>query len=120
MPRISGAQRGEGVQAVVFALQILEYLAQHRSTVGVTDLARPRALPVPAVAQADRPSPVLSPEPSPSPVDMAGVWAELHDSAHLHRAYEEELRRKHRADAQAVKTDQHRARPLHHVTPRHD
>jgi DNA-binding IclR family transcriptional regulator len=40
MPRISGAQRGEGVQAVVFALQILEYLAQHRSTVGVTDLAR--------------------------------------------------------------------------------
>jgi IclR family transcriptional regulator, KDG regulon repressor len=40
MPRISGGQRGEGVQAVVFALQILEYLAQHRSTVGVTDLAR--------------------------------------------------------------------------------
>jgi len=40
MPRISGAHRGEGVQAVVFALQILEYLAQHRSTVGVTDLAR--------------------------------------------------------------------------------
>jgi DNA-binding IclR family transcriptional regulator len=40
MPRISGAQRGEGVQAVVFALQILEYLAQRRSTVGVTDLAR--------------------------------------------------------------------------------
>ena len=40
MPRISGAHRGEGVQAVVFALQILEYLAQHRSTLGVTDLAR--------------------------------------------------------------------------------
>ena len=40
MPQISGALRGEGVQAVVFALQILEYLAQHRSTVGVTDLAR--------------------------------------------------------------------------------
>jgi IclR family transcriptional regulator, KDG regulon repressor len=40
MPRISGASRGEGVQAVVFALQILEYLAQHRSTLGVTDLAR--------------------------------------------------------------------------------
>jgi DNA-binding IclR family transcriptional regulator len=40
MPRISGAQRGEGVQAVVFALQILEYLAQHRTTVGVTDLSR--------------------------------------------------------------------------------
>lgn len=40
MPRISGAQRGEGVQAVVFALQLLEYLAQHRSTLGVTDLAR--------------------------------------------------------------------------------
>jgi len=40
MPRISGRSRGEGVQAVVFALQVLEYLAQHRSTVGVTDLAR--------------------------------------------------------------------------------
>jgi IclR family transcriptional regulator, KDG regulon repressor len=40
MSRISGAQRGEGVQAVVFALQILEYLARQRSTVGVTDLAR--------------------------------------------------------------------------------
>jgi len=40
MPRISGSNRGEGVQAVVFALQVLEYLAQHRSTVGVTDLAR--------------------------------------------------------------------------------
>jgi IclR family transcriptional regulator, KDG regulon repressor len=40
VPRISGAQRGEGVQAVVFALQVLEYLAQHRSAVGVTDLAR--------------------------------------------------------------------------------
>jgi IclR family transcriptional regulator, KDG regulon repressor len=40
MPRISGAQRGDGVQAVVFALQVLEYLAQHRSTLGVTDLAR--------------------------------------------------------------------------------
>ncbi|MBK5962101.1 hypothetical protein CCR97_28485 [Rhodoplanes elegans] len=40
MPRISGSQPGDGVQAVVFALQILEYLAQRRSTVGVTDLAR--------------------------------------------------------------------------------
>ena len=40
MPRVSGKPRGEGVQSVVFALQILEYLAQHRTTVGVTDLAR--------------------------------------------------------------------------------
>jgi IclR family transcriptional regulator, KDG regulon repressor len=40
MPRISGAQRGEGVQTVVLALQILEYLAQQRSTVGVTALSR--------------------------------------------------------------------------------
>lgn len=40
MPRISGSQRGDGVQAVSFALAILEYLAQRRSTVGVTDLAR--------------------------------------------------------------------------------
>src|SRR4051812_17200086 len=39
MPRISGKKRGDGVQAVVFALQILEYLAQQRSAVGVTDLA---------------------------------------------------------------------------------
>ena len=42
MPRISGASRGEGVQAVVFALQILEYLAQHRSTLGVTESIRSR------------------------------------------------------------------------------
>jgi IclR family transcriptional regulator, KDG regulon repressor len=40
MPRISGAQRGEGVQTVVLALRILEYLAQNRSTVGVTHLSR--------------------------------------------------------------------------------
>jgi len=40
MPKISGAPRGEGVQAVVFALQILEHLAQSRSAVSVTELAR--------------------------------------------------------------------------------
>lgn len=40
MPRISGAQRGSGVQAVVFALDILEYIAQHQASVGVTELAR--------------------------------------------------------------------------------
>jgi IclR family transcriptional regulator, KDG regulon repressor len=40
MPRISGAQRGSGVQAVVFALDILEYIAQHQGSVGVTELAR--------------------------------------------------------------------------------
>jgi DNA-binding IclR family transcriptional regulator len=40
MPRISGAQRGGGVQAVVFALDTLEYIAQHQASVGVTELAR--------------------------------------------------------------------------------
>ncbi len=40
MPRISGAQRGSGVQAVVFALHTLEYIAQHQGSVGVTELAR--------------------------------------------------------------------------------
>lgn len=40
MPRISGAQRGTGVQAVVFALDTLEYIAQHQASVGVTELAR--------------------------------------------------------------------------------
>jgi DNA-binding IclR family transcriptional regulator len=40
MPRISGQQRGGGVQAVVFALDTLEYIAQHQASVGVTELAR--------------------------------------------------------------------------------
>jgi IclR family KDG regulon transcriptional repressor len=40
MPKISGAPRGDGVQAVVFALQILEHLAHSRSAVSVTELAR--------------------------------------------------------------------------------
>ena len=40
MPRISGGQRGSGVQAVVFALDTLEYIAQHQASVGVTELAR--------------------------------------------------------------------------------
>lgn len=40
MPRISGAQRGGGVQAVVLALEVLEYIAQHQGSVGVTELAR--------------------------------------------------------------------------------
>ncbi|MEJ8572643.1 IclR family transcriptional regulator [Microbaculum marinum] len=40
MPRISGERRGDGVQAVVFALEILEFLAQQQNSVGVTELAR--------------------------------------------------------------------------------
>jgi IclR family transcriptional regulator, KDG regulon repressor len=40
MPRISGAQRGSGVQAVVFALETLEHIAQQQDSVGVTELAR--------------------------------------------------------------------------------
>lgn len=40
MPRISGAPRGNGVQAVVFALNTLEYIAQCQTSVGVTELAR--------------------------------------------------------------------------------
>lgn len=40
MPRISGEQRSGGVQAVVFALDTLEYVAQHQASVGVSELAR--------------------------------------------------------------------------------
>jgi DNA-binding IclR family transcriptional regulator len=40
MPKISGSQRGSGVQAVVFALDTLEYIAQQQGSVGVTELAR--------------------------------------------------------------------------------
>lgn len=40
MPRISGATGGDGVQAVVLALRILEYLAPQRDAVGVTALAQ--------------------------------------------------------------------------------
>jgi IclR family KDG regulon transcriptional repressor len=40
MPRISGSPRGSGVQAVVFALEILELLAQRQAAVGVTELAK--------------------------------------------------------------------------------
>jgi len=39
MPRIAG-DRGEGVQAVVLALQILEYLSEQRRDIGVTTLAQ--------------------------------------------------------------------------------
>ena len=40
-PRPPGASRGDGgVQAVVFALEMLEYLAQCQTSVGVTELAR--------------------------------------------------------------------------------
>lgn len=39
MPRISGSTGGKGVQAVAFALHILEHLAQQRAAVGVTELA---------------------------------------------------------------------------------
>ncbi len=40
MPRIGGPPRGEGVQAVGMALQILEHLAARRGAQGVTELAR--------------------------------------------------------------------------------
>lgn len=40
MPRISGSPRGSGVQAVVFALEILEFLAERQAAVGVTELAK--------------------------------------------------------------------------------
>ena len=39
MPRIAGESSGDGVQAVVLALRILEHLAQQGSAVGVTTLA---------------------------------------------------------------------------------
>ena len=38
MPRIAGPSRGDGVQAVVLALRIMEYLAGQREAVGVTAL----------------------------------------------------------------------------------
>lgn len=40
MPRIDGPVRGEGLQAVNMALQILEHLAAQRGAMGVTELAR--------------------------------------------------------------------------------
>ncbi|MFT8244889.1 IclR family transcriptional regulator [Roseomonas sp. BN140053] len=40
MSRIDGPPRGEGLQAVAMAFQILEYLAKQRGGVGVTALAR--------------------------------------------------------------------------------
>ena len=40
MPRISGSSHGSGIQAVLLALSTLEYLAQRRSAVGVTELAQ--------------------------------------------------------------------------------
>lgn len=40
MPRISGSSHGSGIQAVLLALGTLEYLAQRRTPVGVTELAQ--------------------------------------------------------------------------------
>ena len=40
MPRISGSSHGSGIQAVLLALGTLEYLAQRRAAVGVTELAQ--------------------------------------------------------------------------------
>jgi IclR family transcriptional regulator, KDG regulon repressor len=40
MPPISGQKTGEGVQAVVLALRMLEHIAQSQRTLGVTELAR--------------------------------------------------------------------------------
>ncbi len=40
MPRIGGPVRGEGLQAVAMALQVLEHLAAQRRAMGVTELAR--------------------------------------------------------------------------------
>jgi hypothetical protein len=95
-------------------------------TFGLGALSRPAAGPAAAapapVAAADPPAEeAASPEPPrPSSDEMARVWAELHNSAHLTRAHEDEVRRKHRAEERSVKADERRARPLHHVPPRHD
>ena len=40
MPRVSGQTEGNGVQAVVLALGMLEFMAQEQRSVGVTDLSR--------------------------------------------------------------------------------
>lgn len=40
MPRIAGTSQGDGIQAVLLALHLLEHMAQHRGSVGVTELAQ--------------------------------------------------------------------------------
>lgn len=40
MPRVSGSYQGEGIQAVLLALGILEFLALNRGAAGVTELAQ--------------------------------------------------------------------------------
>jgi IclR family KDG regulon transcriptional repressor len=40
MPRVSGQTEGNGVQAVVLALGMLEFMAQEQRSVGVTELSR--------------------------------------------------------------------------------
>lgn len=40
MPRVSGSKEGNGVQAVVLALGMLEFMAQEQRSVGVTELSR--------------------------------------------------------------------------------
>lgn len=40
MPRVTGKSRGDGVQAVILALRILEHLASEQDPVGVTALAQ--------------------------------------------------------------------------------
>lgn len=40
MPRTSGTSQGDGIQAVLLALGILEHMAQHGGAVGVTELSQ--------------------------------------------------------------------------------
>ena len=40
MPKISGSYEGDGIQAVLLALAILEYFAEQRGGLGVTELGR--------------------------------------------------------------------------------
>ena len=40
MPRVSGSHHGEGIQAVLLALDILEYIAQNRAPVRITELSK--------------------------------------------------------------------------------
>ncbi len=40
MPRVSGTHEGKGIQAVLLALDILEYIAQNRAPVRITELSK--------------------------------------------------------------------------------
>ena len=40
MPKVSGSYEGDGIQAVLLALGILDHFAKQRGALGITELAR--------------------------------------------------------------------------------